>query len=129
MTAAWRKGNPGARSNCCWTAGRNPWVYRSWAFTPAIFPLLADHFRRFLAAADTTRDEWYLPAVVGAAVRAGRAEVLVVPAPDPWCGMTWPGDWRRVAARLADNLLDGNKEPQIQRDGEARVLPPAASPD
>lgn len=74
----------------------------AWAFTPDVFPLLEAHLRRFLATADLVRDECFLPAAVDVGVRAGRVEVLVVPAPDPWCGMTWPEDRARVARRLAD---------------------------
>jgi len=74
----------------------------AWAFTPAVFPLLERMLSAFLALADLTRDESYLPAAVAAAVRRGEAAVRVTPAGDRWCGLTWPGDREIVRRRIAD---------------------------
>jgi UTP-glucose-1-phosphate uridylyltransferase len=74
----------------------------AWAFTPDVFPLLENFLRDFLAGADSAQGECYLPAAVDTAVRAGTIEVRVVFAPDPWCGLTWPGDRNRVTKQLAE---------------------------
>ena len=74
----------------------------AWAFTPAVFPVLDGFLREFLVTADLQRDECYLSTAIGAAVQAGEIEVRVMPAPDRWCGMTWPGDRDRVAHCIAE---------------------------
>ena len=81
---------------------RAPVSMNAWAFTPAVFLILEDALRRFLAGANVAADECYLPAAIDAAVRDGRARVLVAPARDRWCGLTWPEDRPRVAAHLRE---------------------------
>lgn len=79
-----------------------PVSMNAWAFTPDVFPLIEAFLVRFLATADLAHDEAFLPAAIDAAVRAGEVTVQVAAAPDPWCGMTWPEDRAKVAARLAE---------------------------
>ncbi len=78
-----------------------PVSMNAWGFTPAVFPLLEEALREFLTSANLESDECYLPAAIDAGVRSGRIAVRVIPAPDPWCGLTWPADRGHVAARLA----------------------------
>ncbi len=75
-----------------------PVSMNAWAFTPDVFPLLEEALRTFLADPE---GECYLPTAVDDAVKTGRVIVRVADAPDPWCGLTWPEDRRRVARRLA----------------------------
>jgi thiamine kinase-like enzyme len=79
-----------------------PVSMNAWAFTPEVFPLIEVSLKNFLASPELVRGECYLPAVINDAVREGSITVRVVMAPDPWCGMTWPGDRDHVARQLAD---------------------------
>lgn len=69
-----------------------------WGFTPAIFPLLAEGFKAFRAAAE---GEFMLPVVVGQLAASGAVRVKLLPVPGSWFGLTHPGDRAGVAAHLA----------------------------
>jgi hypothetical protein len=74
----------------------------AWAFTTDVFPVLENTLREFLACSPAPDEECYLPAVINDTVKAGTVEVGVLPAPDRWCGITWPGDRKIVARKLAE---------------------------
>ncbi|MGE0354693.1 MAG: NDP-sugar synthase [Gemmatimonadales bacterium] len=78
-----------------------------WAFTPAVFPLLAAAFEIFLATADLARDELLIPTVLQRAITEGRARVRVLDPRSPWHGMTYPADRPPVAAALAELAASG----------------------
>ena len=77
--------------------GTAPTSMNLWGFTPEVFPLLDDAWRRHREA--TPNAEFQLPTAVGAFVEAGAARVRVVATPERWLGITWPGDrgWVREA--------------------------------
>ncbi len=81
-----------------------------WAFTPAIFPPLAEGFHQFLRAGPTDRDEYRLPEAIQAMIRGGRARVSVLPTESQWCGVTYQADRQRVEGVL-QALVDAGEYP------------------
>jgi NDP-sugar pyrophosphorylase family protein len=79
-----------------------------WGFTPAVFGLLEDEFRHFLAASghDPAR-EFYLPEAVRTGVASGRCQVQVLPPAGRWSGVTRPEDAPRVRQLLARLHAEG----------------------
>jgi len=67
-----------------------------WGFPSSALDDLAEVARRFVPVDATA--ELFLPDVVGDLVGAGRLRVRLVPSPDPWTGMTNPGDVEAVRA-------------------------------
>lgn len=72
-----------------------------WGFTPAIFPVLENALRRFLAAGPREDAECHLPGAVQDGVAGGTARVQVLPTTSRWCGMTHPSDRGWVRSRVA----------------------------
>lgn len=78
-----------------------------WAFAPAILPLLAVEFRRFLEARPGPESECDLPTAVAALIAREALVVQVLPTSSQWCGVTAPGDRARVSGLLADRVRAG----------------------
>ncbi len=78
-----------------------PVSMNTWAFTPALFPILEDGFARFMKGEGSEgKGEFGLPAAVQAAVEAKAATVEVLPGTEKWCGLTHAADRADVVARL-----------------------------
>ena len=76
--------------------------------TPAVFPMLEDSLRSFLAGSGgDSRAECYLPAALDQAVAAGRAGVRVLATGEAWFGLTWPEDFEAARERLAAPVAAG----------------------
>ena len=89
-------------------SGGEPVSLNLWGFTPAVFGELERAFEGFLAQRGADRDaEFYLPAGVDAAVRSGRAEVLLLPTDEEWFGVTYREDLPRVRAAVAARVEAG----------------------
>jgi hypothetical protein len=88
--------------------GDEPVSLNLWGFTPELFVDLESGFSEFLAerGADP-KAEYYLPAGVDAALRAGRAEVTVLPTEEEWFGVTYREDLPRVRSGMASRLSAG----------------------
>lgn len=72
-----------------------------WGFQRSLFEELRSAFAAFLSAGgDLTRGELYLPTVVQAAMKAGRARVRVLKTASRWCGVTNRGDREQVVQML-----------------------------
>ena len=72
-----------------------------WGFTPALFPVLEEHFTQFLQAHGAEeKSECYIPTVVDDLIRAGRARCTVLPTSGEWFGVTYPADKASVQERL-----------------------------
>ena len=85
-----------------------------WAFTPAVFDLLREGFRRFLDLHGASPDaEFHLPSAIGAMIRGGAARVRVLPNRDAWCGVTHRNDKARVAERIRDLIAQGVYPPEL----------------
>ncbi len=79
-----------------------------WGLSSELFPDLKREFRAFLESRGRQpRSEFYIPAVIQALIRQGRARVQVLPHSGPWCGITYPEDKQRTAAMLADLVAAG----------------------
>ncbi|MGF1452287.1 MAG: NDP-sugar synthase [Opitutales bacterium] len=80
-----------------------------WGFTPVFFDSLAEQFRSFLDARGAElKSEFYLPAAVDTDLRAGRAQVAVLPTESTWFGVTYPEDRARVAASVSAKVEAGD---------------------
>ncbi|TVP77491.1 MAG: nucleotidyltransferase [Puniceicoccaceae bacterium] len=72
-----------------------------WAFTPALFPLLRDHFIHFLKqAGQEMKSECYIPSVIDTLIRLNQAKCQVFPTTGDWFGVTYPEDKASVQAKL-----------------------------
>lgn len=72
-----------------------------WAFTPALFPALQDHFAEFLKNhGHEMKSECYIPSVIDTLIRSGQARCEVLPTTGDWFGVTYPGDKAVVQSRL-----------------------------
>lgn len=81
-----------------------------WGFTPGLLTELKEGFASFLAEAmekDPLKSEYLLPMVVDGLLKAGRAEVSVLPTPDAWFGITYAEDKEAVAAEFARMVREG----------------------
>ncbi|HUM02065.1 MAG TPA: NTP transferase domain-containing protein [Thermoanaerobaculia bacterium] len=79
-----------------------------WGFTPALFDELETTFSAFLRErGGNLSAEFYLPAAVDAALRAGRAEVSLLPTEETWFGVTYREDLLRVRAAVARRVAAG----------------------
>jgi hypothetical protein len=80
-----------------------------WGFTPSVFDDIAGGFSGFLAAraADIATAEFYLPSLVTALVRQGRARVRVLPTAETWHGVTWAEDKPRTREALRARTAAG----------------------
>jgi len=79
-----------------------------WGFTLALFDELDAGFPAFLRERGTDpAAEFYLPAAVDAALRAGRAEVSLLPTEEEWFGVTYREDLPRARAAVAAHVAAG----------------------
>ena len=88
--------------------GDEPVSLNLWGFTPALFDDLESGFARFLAERGSDpKAEFYLPAAVDAALKAGRAGVSVLPTEEEWFGVTYREDLPRVRAAVTARFEAG----------------------
>ena len=81
-----------------------------WGFTPDFLDELQKKFTEFLltdAVANPLKSEYLLPQVVGEMVRAGNAEVAVLPTADRWCGVTYKEDKPLFVASITKLIEEG----------------------
>ncbi len=94
--------------------GREPVSLNLWGLRPSVFPELRARFERFRAArADDPRAEFYLPAVIDALLREGRASVAVLRTGSDWFGLTHPEDRAAAQARLVELHARGDYPPAL----------------
>ncbi|HEX6091342.1 MAG TPA: NTP transferase domain-containing protein [Gemmatimonadales bacterium] len=78
-----------------------------WGFTPAVFPILRDGFRSFLAAPGAATAEYLLPTAIQDAVASGKARVRVLDPRSSWFGITYPTDAPAVSEALGRLVAEG----------------------
>jgi hypothetical protein len=83
-----------------------------WGFRPAIFPIIASTFSRFLAAEPGDDGECYLPEAVQSGLATAALTVRVLPTTSRWCGITHPADREWVAATLRA-LVERGDYPEV----------------
>jgi len=80
-----------------------------WGFTPAVFPMLEERLKQFLAtrAADE-KAEFYIPAAVAEMIAANSAKVSVLSDDSPWFGITYRDDKALVSESIARLVAAGD---------------------
>ena len=80
-----------------------------WGFTTSFFDELERRFPRFLTenAANLTKAELYLPAVVNQLLDEGKAAVKVLPVQEKWFGVTYPEDRESVQEAIRGLVRQG----------------------
>lgn len=74
-----------------------------WGFTPSIFSALQSRFTGFLdenLPKDPMKCEYFLPFVVDAMLKEGKADVKVLTSADNWYGVTYKEDKEKVMAAI-----------------------------
>lgn len=88
--------------------GAEPVSMNFWGFTPAVFPLIEKRLIAFLQAnGRDPKAESYIPVVVSELVKAGEAEVAVLPTDGRWFGVTYTDDKPKVQAALRELVAQG----------------------
>lgn len=78
-----------------------------WGFTPAVFRILREGFKHFLARDYASNSEYLLPAAIQTAVDGGAATVRVLDPESAWFGITYPADAHSVSTALRGRVADG----------------------
>lgn len=85
-----------------------------WGFTPSMMTELEQRFPEFLRTmADPLKAELYLPMVVDALIKEGRASVKVLPTDDRWFGVTYQQDKAAVGSAIAKLVESGQYPRQL----------------
>ena len=91
--------------------GNEPVSMNFWGFTPDIFRHLREAFLEFLKkSGNEQKSECYVPFVVDALIRSGKADVRVLPTTSKWFGVTYPEDKATVVASIKA-LVDAGEYP------------------
>lgn len=78
-----------------------------WGFTPPVFRILREGFRRFLAAPGAATAEYLLPTAIQDAITTGQARVRVLDPRSSWFGITYPTDAPAVSEALRSLVHQG----------------------
>ena len=114
----WRDGHPAyTEDGETWTRLNEDTVVsmNCWAFPAAALDFFEAEFVKFLehGVANPMKSEFYLPSVVDALVKAGKADVQVLSTEDRWYGMTYPQDKDMVVDAVADMVRQGKYPAKI----------------
>lgn len=79
----------------------------TWGFNQSIFNELQEGFPKFLINSkdNIIKAEYYLPTVVDNLIKAGKADVKVLPTNDKWYGVTYKEDKPTVKKSISDMVL------------------------
>jgi len=78
-----------------------------WGLHPDLFPELRAQFTEFLATADITKDEIYIPRVIDRMIQEGKKQVRVYNTSSVWYGMTYREDKDLVTNAIAEMTEKG----------------------
>lgn len=79
-----------------------------WAFTHCFYDHLEEDFVRFLSEfGNVEKSEYYIPTVVDALIRAGKADCSVLDTNSHWFGVTYPDDKQHVVASIRKLIANG----------------------
>ena len=79
-----------------------------WGFTPAIYPLMAEKFKEFLAEKiEVPKSEYVIPTAIGQLLEEDKIAVKVMSTDAEWFGVTYPQDKETVTRRIAQYKMAG----------------------
>jgi len=79
-----------------------------WAFDPSFMARIEEEFLHFLQErGQEEKSECYIPTVVDALIRSGRADCAVLPTTSSWFGVTYPEDKPHVVANIQGLIAAG----------------------
>ena len=79
-----------------------------WAFSHCFYNHLEEDFTSFLTAfGKVEKSEYYIPTVVDALIRAGKADCTVLDTTSHWFGVTYPDDKKHVVASIRKLIESG----------------------
>ena len=79
-----------------------------WGFTPAVYPMLKEIFKQFLAEKiDVPKSEHVIPTAIGQLIGEGKIKVKVMKTGADWFGVTYPQDKEMVVRRIAAYKMEG----------------------
>jgi len=94
-----------------------------WGFTPKVFPLLDEHFRRFLKKSlHSDVDEFYITHPLDTAVRDKTIRIKMLPTTATWMGITYPEDKTKVVTAIRQ-LIDRGVYPSRLFGAETGLTP------
>lgn len=83
-----------------------------WGFTPEVFPLLDEHFQKFLhQEPDGLETECAIPNTINEIVVAGQAQVKVLRCEESWFGITYGEDHSHAAEKIR-RLIEAGHYPK-----------------
>ena len=84
-----------------------------WAFEASFIARIEEEFLLFLQQrGHEEKSECYIPTVVDALIRQGRADCAVLPTTSSWFGVTYPDDKPHVVANIK-SLIDAGEYPSV----------------
>ncbi len=79
-----------------------------WAFSHCFYNHLEEDFTKFLTAfGNVEKSEYYIPTVVDALIRSGKADCSVLDTTSHWFGVTYPDDKQHVVASIRKLITTG----------------------
>jgi NDP-sugar pyrophosphorylase family protein len=95
----------GSRREVC---ENSPVSMNFWVFSRCFFDHLEDEFTRFISEfGHLEKSENYIPTVVDALIRSGKADCSVLETTSHWFGVTYPDDKRHVVASIRKLIETG----------------------
>ncbi len=79
-----------------------------WGFTPAIYPLMEEEFKKFLAEKiEVPKSELVIPTSMGNLISQNKCNVKVMSTSAEWFGVTYPQDKELVVSKVANYKASG----------------------
>ncbi len=79
-----------------------------WGFTPAIYPLMEEEFKKFLAEKiEVPKSELVIPTSMGNLIEEKKCNVKVMSTSAEWFGVTYPQDKELVVSKVANYKASG----------------------
>ncbi len=108
----------GSRREVC---EASPVSMNFWAFSRCFFELLEEEFTSFINEfGHLEKSENYIPTVVDALIRGGKADCSVLDTTSRWFGVTYPDDKAHVVASIRQ-LIDSGAYPAVLSQGVAHA--------
>ena len=100
-------------------SGDEPVSMNFFGFTPSIFGHLSEGFDAFLRQdpAELAKGEFYVPKLVDALIKTGKASVTVLPSADSWFGITYRDDKPVVTENILKLVAAGVYPASLRKDG------------